>query len=148
MTVLLKRALGEAGAFIDESNGGGPNLYEVLKKLAETSGPSLNVSVGSPVTAVIVTGILSEGLRLTRFAGRLGNTGSSGSTTVVMKVAGVVIATLTWASSEDNGTFKSADFTDDDLEQGELVEVEVTAVAAGPLADLSIDVRSQAVIVE
>lgn len=136
MSAVLKRSLGEAGAFIDESNGRPSRLYEVLAALAEGSVSAKGFQ------AVIATAVLDQfiaptAMRLQAFLTNAGTTGSAGSTVVNVDVDGTDVATLTTLNTDADGITKTADLsTPVDIAAGSVVKLEVTtAPTAG--ADLT-----------
>jgi len=132
MTAILKKNLGEAGAFFDESSGQPNRLYEVLKALAESAGQKVEVFSAAPTAIVLTSRIADRAGFVSKFALALGTTGSAaGPTVITLSVAGTVVATLSIAQTEANGTRKVATFDEVAVAEGDVVEIEATGVSTG-----------------
>lgn len=145
MRATLKRSLGEAAAFIDDSHGE-DRLYEVLKALAG-QGETLSGRQDAVTADVLASIIVDEETTLKSFRTVLGTTGSAGQTDVELKVNGSTVATLSTTNAEADGMSKAATGLPLDLEAGDLVEIEVTAAPTAG-ANLTATARLGAVTVE
>ena len=145
MSKILKKSLGDAGAFVDDSSGK-DNLYDVLKALAQSGGQSLSAQQATIATATI-GGLVAYGeTQLQSLAIAVGTTGTAGSTTVQAHVNGVSQGELTVANTEANGIAKTLVLAVD-LVAGDLVELVVSAAPTGG-ADLTATARMSGVVVE
>lgn len=142
----LKRSLGEAGAFFDDSHGE-DNLYAVLLALA-SNGPSIDTKVASPAgTGVILSKLVDVPSKIGTLYTYVGTTGSSGQTDIRVRVNGTLIAgTITFDNTEAGGLKKALAY-DYELEAGDLVEVDLTAIATA-VADVAASLKFQPVTVE
>jgi hypothetical protein len=127
----LKKSLGEAGAFIDESNGAPNNLREVLVALAQAPAP-LTAHQPTVATAVIGAMVADGPSTLTGFRTALAVCGTVGDTTVIVRRNGVAVpgATLTTNNADADGT-KKAVALDVDVAEGDLIELVVTVAPTG-----------------
>lgn len=141
----LKRSLGEAGAFIDDSHGEN-NLLAVLQALAASSGEALTYTQATPTTGVKAAILADSATTLANVYVKVGTTGTAGTTTVAVLVNGVSKATVDVANTEADGVSKGVAI-DFPVEAGDLVELSVTAVATDA-ADLSATARLKPVTVE
>jgi hypothetical protein len=141
----LKRALGEAGAFFDDSNGA-DNLLAVLQALAASSGETIGYSQATPTTGIKGALLCDSPTKLSNVYMKAVTAGTSGTSTVAVLVNSVSRATLSIGNAEADGTAKGLAI-DIDLEAGDLVELQVTAVATGA-ATLAATVRLKPVTVE
>lgn len=144
----LKKSLGEAGAFFDDSHGEN-RLYDVLKALAE-SGETLNVTQAVIATAVLATLIVDRASKLGNLWVNLEVTGTAGSTVLEVKVNGTIVGAITVGNAVADDTSAGlalADLAGADLEAGDVVSLEVTtAPTAG--TGLHATLRLKAVTVE
>lgn len=147
MGATLKRSLGEAAAFIDDSHGD-DRLYKVLKALAESGNP-LDAEQAVIATGVIGSKVVSQEEWLTELLIRIGTTGTAGSTTVQANVNGVgQTPDVTIANTDPDGSTATAVFDPPiQLVPGDLVEIEVTAAPTAG-ADLTAAAKLQSVLVE
>jgi len=147
MRTTLKKSLGEAAAFIDDSHGE-PRLLKVLKSLAK-AGENLNAEQATIATAVIGRMVVAEPTSLANLWTHIGTTGTSGSTTVQARINGAGQGDgVTTTNAESDGTAKGEVFDPPlELEPGDLVEIEVTA-APGSGAQLTAALRLQPVTLE
>ncbi len=144
---VLKKSLGEAGAFIDESNGRPSRLLEVLTALVNGLAESLSLSEVNPSTGVKEVLVVDQDTSYeATMRVKVGTTGSSSSTTVELQVNGSVLITLDIDNTDPDGTIKF-DTALIDLKQDDVVELEVTSVA-GAAMNLSVGARLRPVIVE
>lgn len=141
----LKASLGEGGAFLDDSNGD-DNLHAVLAALAASSGETIGYSQASPTTGIKGSLLCDSPTKLSNIYVKVGTTGSGLQTDFDVNVNGVQVAQLTVSNTEADGVSKGLSI-DLDLEAGDLVELEVTAVATA-VADASATVRLKPVTVE
>lgn len=141
----LKRSLGEGGAFIDDSNGQ-DNLYAILAALA-SNGPSLDVKEAAPTTGIKASKVVDVPTRIGTLYTNIGTCGSALQTDVRVRVNGTLITgTLTTDNAEADGTSKGLAY-DYELEAGDLVEIDFTAVATGA-ANVAASLKLQPVTVE
>lgn len=141
----LKRSIGEAGAFFDDSHGE-DNLLAVLTALASSSGETIGYSQATPATGVKGALLADSKSKLSNIYVKVGTTGDANSTDFDVNVNGVQVGQLTVDNTEADGTSKGLALNVD-LEPGDLVELEVTAVATNA-ADASATVRLKPVTVE
>lgn len=141
----LKRSLGEAGAFFDESNGE-DNLLAVLQAMAASSGETIGYSQATPSTGIKGAILCDSPTKLANVYMKATVAGTSGSSTVAVLVNSVSKATLSVGNAEADGTAKGLAIGLD-LEAGDLVELSVTAVATAATG-LSATVRLKPVTVE
>lgn len=141
----LKRSLGEAGAFFDESNGQ-DNLLAVLQALAASSGETIGYSQATPTTGIKGALLCDSPTKLSNVYMKAVVAGTAGTSTVAVLVNSVSVATLSVGNAEADGTYKGLAI-ELDLEAGDLVELEVTAVGTGATG-LSATVRLKPVDVE
>ncbi len=141
----LKRSLGEAGAFLDDSNGQ-DNLIDVLQAMAASSGETIGYSQATPTTGIKGALLCDTPTQLANVYMKAGTCGTAGTNTVAVLVNTVSVATLSIGNAEADGTYKGLAI-DLDLEAGDLVELQVTAVGTG-VANLSATVRLKPVTVE
>ncbi len=131
MTAVLKKSLGEAGAFIDESNGRPSRLHESLEALAEGS-MDLTGDQGSPSVATLATFVAGKAMRLQSLALNMGTAGTGGQTDVAVDVDGADVATATVDNADADGSTALADLsTPVDVAAGAVVKLEVTAIPTG-----------------
>lgn len=145
MTVTLKKDLGKAGAFLDES-GPYDNLHDVLVAMAQGPIGAANAFQATIATATLNAVIASGAGKITGLKTSVGTTGTAGDTTVQVHLNGVSQGELTTSNTEADGTAKSLDL-DVDLVEGDLVEIVVSAAPTAG-ADLAASVKLQPVIVE
>lgn len=141
----LKRSLGEGGAFIGDSHGE-DNLLAVLTAMANAGGEPLSARQATIATAVIAAMLVDVPSRIGTFAIKVGTTGTAGSTTVVVKVDTVTVATLTIANTETDGTYKAVE-VNTNVDAESLIEIEVTAAPTAG-ANLTATMRNKPVTVE
>lgn len=127
MGVTLKKLLGEAGAGLDESNGGYSTLREVLKTLVQESWFPYTVSQGTVATGTIGFFVAQTPLRLTNFAMDVANQGESGTTTIQVQVDTNDVAELSVANDAQTGS-ASAELNVE-IPAGSTVAIVVTAAA-------------------
>jgi len=125
----LKRSLGEAGAFFDDSHGA-DNLMDVLQALAASSGETLPYAEATPVVGIKATLLADSPTTLANVYAKVGVTGTAGATTFAVLVNSVSKATLTIGNAELDGTSKGLAINLP-IEPGDLVQLSVTAVATG-----------------
>jgi len=125
MTATLKKSLGEAGAFFDESNARDSRLYDVLKEMAYDGSP-LSAYQATIAVAVIAGLVVRHACKLRELKIAVGTTGTADSTTVAVLVNGVSKGSLTIANTEADGTVKSLDL-DVALVENDVVTLSVTA---------------------
>lgn len=142
---ILKRSLGEAGAFIDDSNGD-TNLHAVLAALCASSGEALAYTQATPTTGVKETILADSPTTLSTLYVKAGTAGTAGASTVAVLVNGVSKGTLTIDNAEADGTAKGLSLNLP-IEAGDEVSISVTAVATGA-ANLSATARLKPVTVE
>jgi len=141
----LKRSLGEGGAFIDDSHGE-DNLYAILAALA-SNGPSLDVKEAVPTTGIKASKVVDAPSRIGTLYTNIGTSGTAGQTDVRVRVNGTLITgTLTTDTAEADGTAKGLAY-DQELEAGDLVEIDFTAVATDA-ANVAASLKLQPVKVE
>lgn len=141
----LKRSLGEAGAFFDDSNGA-DNLMAVLQALAASSGETIGYSQATPTTGIKGAVLADSPTMLANVYMKADVAGTAGTNTVAVLVNSVSIATLSIGNAEADGTAKGLAI-DLAIEAGDLVELQVTAVGTGA-SGLSATVRLKPVAVE
>lgn len=124
MTATLKKSLGEAGAFFDESNARDSRLYDVLKDMAMDGAP-LSVYQATIATAVLAGMVIRNACKLREFKVSVGTTGTAGSSVVEVLVNGVSKGSLTVANTDADGIVKSLDL-DVALVEDDVVTIEVT----------------------
>lgn len=143
---VLKKLLGEAGAGLDDSSGQPSTLREVLVNM---------VKAGVPIAAhqiTIATAILIR--HVVQFDGVIGDlgltvddTGSAGSTQVVVNKNGTVLATTPVAvdNTDADGISSSTDLSGDPAAafvKGDIIDIEVTvAPTAGVDLDVNLSLR-------
>lgn len=142
---ILKRSLGEAGAFFDDSNGQ-DNVLKVLQAIAASSGEAIGYSEATPSTGVKGALLCDTPTTLANVYVKAGTCGTSGQSDFDVNVNGVQVSQLSIDNAEADGTAKGLAISLE-LEAGDLVELEVTAVATGA-ADLAATVRLKPVTVE
>lgn len=131
MTAVLKKSLGEAGAWIDESNGRPSRLYENLAALAEGS-VNLTGDQASPSVAALTSFVAAKAMRLQSLALNMGTAGSAGQTDVAVDVDGTDVATATVDNADADGSTKLADLSIPvDIDAGSVVKLEVTVIPTG-----------------
>jgi hypothetical protein len=140
----LKRSLGEAGAFFDDSNGA-DNLMKVLQALA-SSGEALTYFQATPTTGVKASVLADSPTYLSTLYIKAGTAGTASATTVAVLINGVSKATLTIDNAEADGTAKGV-AVNLPLEAGDEVTLSVTAAATG-VANLSATARLKPIAVE
>jgi hypothetical protein len=129
MLATLKRALGEADAFIDDSHGEN-HLYKVLKALAE-EGTHLSAYQGTIATAILTGMVIDKATKLVSLRTAVAVCGTAGATSVRVRVNGTLVgATATTDNAAADGTKTQVD-QDIDLVAGDLVQLEVTAAPTG-----------------
>ena len=142
----LKRSLGEANAYFDESSGGADNLHAILAAMAASSGESVSFSQASPTTGVKGAIVADTPTTLANVYARVGTTGSAGTTTIAVAINGEEVSTLDVANTEDDGTAKGVAINLP-IEPGDLVELSIKA-AATEAADVAATARLKPVSVE
>jgi len=142
----LKRSLGEAGAFFDDSHGE-DNLYAVLAALA-SNGPSLDVKEAVATTGIKASKVIDSPTKIGTLYTNIGTTGTALQTDVRVLLNGTPItgSTLTTDNTEADGTAKGIAL-DQELEAGDLVEIEFFAVATNN-ANVAASLKFQPVTVE
>lgn len=146
MTATLKKSLGEAAAFIDESHGT-DRLYDVLKTLAENGAEMLTDKLATIATGLLSGFVVDKPSKLIGLRTSVGVCGTADSTTVQVLVNSVSKGELTTANDDADGTKKSLVITPLALAAGDLVQLNVSAApTAGE--DLVATVRMQPVTVE
>ena len=146
-TAVLKKSLGEAGAFIDESSGRPSRLLEVLTAMVEGLAERLTGAQSTPATAVLSSVLADKALDMdASIQLNMGTTGTSGAATAELKVAGAIVASATVDNTDADGTTNSGTGTVS-VKAGDLVELEVTAIP-GSGADLVATGRLRPVTVE
>lgn len=147
MTATLKRALGEAGAFIDDSSGRPSRLVEALAALAEGSA-NLRGQQAVPATAVLDAMVAQLATKLQGLTLLMGTTGTATGAILELHVDGSAVASVTIDNTEDDGTVKSATLTAPiDVPAGSLVELVVAAIPTAG-ADLAATARLSPLVVE
>jgi hypothetical protein len=141
----LKRSLGEAGAFFDDSHGE-DNLLAVLTSMANV-GESLSVKEASPSTGIKASMVMDGASRIGTLYTKIGTTGTALQTDVRVRVNGTLITgTLSTLNTEADGTYKGLAYNYN-LAAGDLVEIDFTAVATGA-ANVAATLRMKPVTVE
>src|SRR5690606_1674685 len=133
MGVTLKKLLGEAGAGLDESNGGYSTLREVLKTLVQESWFPYTVSQETVATGTIGFFVAQTPLRLTNFAVDVADQGESDTTTIQVQVDTDDVAELSVAYDAQTG--RASAELNVEIPAGSTVAIVVTA-AAGSAASL------------
>lgn len=130
MTAILKKALGDGGAFIGDSHGE-DNLYRVLSGLADGSF-ILRGAQSTPSAAVLDSFVTDKAIKLLALSLKMGTTGTAGTATVAVKVDTVSVATASVANTETDGTVGGGTLAAPvSIAAGALVELEVTAIPTG-----------------
>lgn len=131
-TAKIPQGMGrDAHAFLDASNGAS-NLYDVLQALAKGSAGDVDSGlVASPAAAVIQTKLVHRDSRLGSLGLSVGTTGSAGTTTLTVNVAGSSVGSVSVENTDADGTVTREDLTDVLVPAGSLVTLELTAVATG-----------------
>lgn len=141
----LKRSLGEGGAFIDDSHGE-DNLYAVLAALA-SNGPSIDAKEATPTIGIKASKVVDAPTKIGTLYTNIGTTGTALQTDVRVRVNGSLITgTLTTDNAEADGTSKGLAY-DYELEAGDLVEIDFTAVATNA-ANVAASLKLQPVTVQ
>lgn len=143
---ILKQGLGEAGAYLDDANGNSTNLVGILQALAASSGENIGYSQATPTTGIKGAIVVDAPTTLSNVYVRAGTAGSSGVSTFKVNVNGVQVSAISIDNAEADGTAKGLAIGRE-LEPGDLVELEVSAVATGA-AGLAATVRIRPVSVE
>lgn len=142
----LKKSLGEAGAFIDESNGSPSHLREALAALAKAGMP-LTALQGTIAAAVLKSWVATFDGVIGDLSLVVGTTGSAGSTTVVVNKNGTALATAPAAvlNTDADGSTRSVDLSGDaeaGFVVGDVIDIEVTAApTAGANLDVTVSLR-------
>ncbi|MGD9749383.1 MAG: hypothetical protein AB7W59_00145 [Acidimicrobiia bacterium] len=145
MLATLKKSLGEAGGFIDDSHGE-DRLYKVLKALAE-EGAHLSAYQDTIATAILAAMVVDKATKLVSLRTAVAVCGVSGQTDVRVRVNGTLVgATATTLNTDADGTKVAVD-QDIDLVAGDLVQLEVTA-APGTGTGLSASLHFRSVTVQ
>lgn len=135
---ILRKDLGEAGAFLGDKSGPYADLLRtVLEALARAF--NLNALQATPSVATIAQRTVFGEQKLYGLKTKVGTTGTAGSTTVQVHKNGSSVGELTTANTEADGTIKTLDLNVD-LADGDLVELKVTAI---PTAGANISVEAQ-----
>lgn len=142
----LKKFLGEAGAGLDDSNGGSDSLLDVLQALAASSGETIGYSQATPSTGIKGAIVCDSPTMLANIYVRAGVAGTAGTSSFKVNVGGVQKAIVSIDNAEVDGTAKGLAINLP-LEAGDLVELEVSAVATGATG-LAATVRLKPVTVE
>jgi len=142
----LKSGIGEGGAYFDNANGGADNLAAVLGALAASSGESIQYSQATPSTGVKGAILADSPTMLANIYVRAGTAGTTGTSTFRVLVNGAPRGTISIDNAEADGASKGVAINAP-LEAGDLVELEVTAIATGA-TDLVATVRLKPVTVE
>lgn len=129
MLATLKRSLGEAGAFIDDSHGEN-QLYKVLKALAE-QGTVYGAQLAT-ITAVAFGGFtVDQATKLHSLMTRVAVCGTAGQTDVRVRVNGTLVGgTATTLNTDADPTVVTVAL-DIELAAGDFVELVVTAAPTG-----------------
>jgi len=132
---ILNKAIGEANALFDDSNGT-DNLRTILTSLAYTSGLLLKATVASPTVATAATQVVLEDCYIQKFRASLGTTGTVTSTTVQLKNGSTVIASLTFAPTDADGIIKEITVAESyqAVSAGATITIAVSAISTGPAA--------------
>lgn len=151
MSATLKQLLGNAGAGMDESMGFPPGcrLYDVLAELAQGGVQTLTGRLATPAVEIMNGMILDRDTKLTKLRMAVGTTGTAGSTTCRVLKNGVAItgATLTIANTDADGSKDVTDDLDVDLEAGDLIEIDLSAIPTAG-ADVTVTAVMSSVVVE
>lgn len=142
---ILKRSLGEAAAFFDDSNGQ-DNLLKVLQAMAASQGETIGYSQATPTTGVKGALLCDSPTMLANIYVKAGTCGTAGQSDFDVNVNGVQVAQISIGNAEADGTAKGLAINVE-LEAGDLVELELTAAATNA-ADLAATVRLKPVTVE
>jgi hypothetical protein len=131
MTITLKRSLGEAGAFINDSENGADTLYDVLNALC--TGLSQNVTAYQAVvaTGIIASMVVDQDCVLDTLACKLAVCGTLGATTVQLRVNGTAKCTVTIDNADADGTYEISAAAGFAVEAGDLVDINVSAAPTG-----------------
>lgn len=135
-TKILNKALGEAGAGMS-SDHGNDTLYDVLKAMIDGQPPHLSARVATPTVAeaahyvVDMAGDYDVSLIID-----IGTAGTAGQTDVEVTVNGTAVAgtELTIDNADDDGSHERAAVENVTLAEGDIVAIDVTAVATGVAA--------------
>lgn len=127
MTVKLKKALGDGGAGLDSSHGS-DTLYDLLKELVGNLSEALSARLAAAATGVMAATVIQNPTRLVGLAIRIADAGSAGTTTVQVRVNGQAVGSLSIGNAEANDTYKALEL-DEALEEGDLVDINVSAAA-------------------
>lgn len=124
----LKKILGEANAFFDESNGQPSILREVLTALAE-DGVQHSVYQATIATATLFSMIVDKATTLRNFRIAVADTGSATQSDVEVQLNGTTVTgtALSIVNTEADAIQKDSGELDVDLAVGDLVEIVVTA---------------------
>lgn len=140
----LKKSLGEAGAFFDDSHGEN-RLLDVLTAMANMGEP-LSFKQAVATTGIKASLVADVKSRIGTLFVNVGTTGDSGQTDVDVLVNGVSKGQIIVANTEADG-FKEGLAVNVDVEAGDLIEIDFTAVA-GNNANVAATVRLKPVTVE
>lgn len=143
LTLKLKKLLGEAGAGLDDSNGGFTRLYSVLKQLVTDAAygrqQPVSAYLGTIATGILTSYIAPSAGYMKKFSTVVAVCGSSGDTTVRVLKNGTAVAAfdLTTANADADGTAKTVTVASPvAVAVGDLIQLQVSA-AAGSATGLS-----------
>lgn len=140
----LKKSLGEGGAFIGDSHGE-DRLLDVLTALAN-GGDSISAKQAVATTGIKASMVVDSPSRIGTLYVNVGTTGDGNQTDVDVLVNGVSKGQIIIDNTEADG-FKQGLAVNVDVEAGDLVEIDFTAVATNN-ANVAATVRMKPVTVE
>src|SRR4029078_2243847 len=130
--VTLKKAMKEAQAFSDDSNGRASSLYDLLASLAgnpsfEIKGVQANIATG-----IVASGFTTKATRIRKVWARAAVCGSAGATNVQVLVNGTVQAscTLNIDNADTDGVLKTAT-PDVAVPAGARIDINISAAPTG-----------------
>ncbi len=127
---VLKKSLGEAGAFFDDSHGD-DNLLGVMTAIVRAGVPLSAFASGAISTGVKATMIASFDGVIGNFTANVAVTGTSAATTVQVRKNGVALdTTITVDNTDADGTVATEDLSGDDeaaFVVGDIIDINVSA---------------------
>lgn len=142
---VLKKSLGEGGAFIGDSHGD-DNLLAVLTNMVKAGTP-LAVRQATIATGILIRMVMQFDGVIGDLGLTVGTTGTGGSTQVVINKGGTVLATTpaAVANTDADGISSSTDLSTDPAAafvKGDIIDIEVTvAPTAGADLDVALHLR-------
>jgi hypothetical protein len=144
---VLKRSLGEAGAFFDDSHGE-DRLLAILTALANQGQVLSTRQAGLASTGIKAATVVPVDSVLGLASLNMGTAGTGGQTDLTVNIDGVAQTPVTTVLNGDpDGETKTADMAQIAVPAGSVVDLELTAVAAVN-ADMTASVAIKPVSVE